>query len=325
MTVNTVLGNLPEEQTGVASLNEYVRLGLPGWDLAPECDYDESAAFRQIKERLLAFKQTGGALIVDNSGIAMGRRADFLETLSRVTGVHIVSTTGFPDELGTPGHFYPERRFGNDPEAERNHLARLFVNELTLGMVTDGMVRTSIKPGLIRTGYVQFPMTLMEDLCHRAAARASKRTGVAVYCWSNHTNIAALEFLLAEGADPSRIVIGHCDDGLALDAQRDRKIAQAGAYVAYDCIGWEDESIRADAISDDARAALVVELIQAGLKERVLLSSGSVGWRLDHELTAPHGYDHLLTSFVPRLRARGVSDVDLKTILEDNPRRVLSV
>ena len=192
-------------------------------------------------------------------------------------------------------------------------------------MVTDGMVRTSIKPGLIRAGYVQFPMTLMEDLCHRAAARASKRTGVAVYCWSNHTNIAALEFLLAEGADPSRIVIGHCDDGLALDAQRDRKIAQAGAYVAYDCIGWEDESIRADAISDDARAALVVELIQAGLKERVLLSSGSVGWRLDHELTAPHGYDHLLTSFVPRLRARGVSDVDLKTILEDNPRRVLSV
>ncbi len=319
MTINTATGAIADGQTGVWSLNEYVRLGLPGWDLPPDCDYDESKAFRQIKSRLLDFKKAGGSLIVDNSGITMGRRADFLQALSRVTGVHIVSSTGFTDELGTPGHFFPDR--GKDAD----YLAKLFANEVTLGMVTDGMFRSAIKPGLIRTGYMRWPMTAMEENCHRGAARGSKRTGVSIYSWGSHTNIGALELLLAEGVDPSRIVIGHCDDGLALDAQRDRKIAQAGVYVAYDCIGWEDKSLRDDAVSDDERAARVVELIQAGFKERVLLSSGSVGWRLDHEPTALHGYDCLLTSFVPRLRARGVSDADLKTILEDNPRHVLSV
>lgn len=319
MAVNTALGSIAEEQTGVGSLNEYVRLGLPGWDLPPDCDYDESKAFKQAKTRLLAFKQAGGSLIVDNSGIAMGRRADFLQTLARVTGVQIVTTTGFPDELGTPGHFFPDR--GKDAD----YLARLFANELTLGMVTDGMFRTAIKPGLIRTGYVRWPMTAVEENCHRGAARASKKTGVSVYSWGNQTNIGALELLLGEGVAPDRIVIGHCDDGLALDLQRDQWIAKAGAFVAYDCVGWEDKSIRADAISDEKRADLVVQLIRAGFKERLLLSSGSVGWRLDHERTSPHAYDHLLTSFVPRLRACGVSAADLKTILEDNPRRVLSV
>ena len=319
MTVNTVLGSIADEQTGAASLNEYVLLGLPGWNLPPEADLDENKFFEQAKQRLLVFKQAGGSLIVDNSGITMGRRADFLQTLSRVTGVHIVPSTGFPDELGTPGHFYPDR--GRDAD----YLARLFTNEMNLGMVTNGMVRTTIKPGLIRTGYVKWPMTEIEDNCHRAAASASRKTGAAVYSWGNGTNIGALELLLSEGAAPNRIVIGHCDDGLAIDAHRDRKIAQAGAYVAYDCAGWEDKSIRADAVSDDVRANLVAELVKAGFKERVLISSGAVGWRLDHEPTAKHGYEHVLTSFVPRLRSRGVADADIKTIIEENPRRVLSL
>lgn len=319
MTINTVLGSVTDDQKGIGSLNEYVRLGLPGWDLPPENDYNESVAFRQAKYRLLDFKKAGGSLIVDNSGIAMGRRADFLQALSRVTGVHIVPTTGFPDELGTPGHFYPDR--GRDAD----YIARLFTNELNLGMVTDGMTRTNIKPGLIRTGYRRWPMAPMEEMCHRAAARASKKTGVSIYSWGNQTNIAALELLLAEGAVSERIVIGHCDDGLALNSERDVRIAKAGAYVAYDSIGWEDKSIRSDAISDDARADLVVKVLQAGFKERILLSAGSVGWRLDHEPTAAHGYDYLITSFLPRLRTRGVSDADIKTMLEDNPRRVLSI
>ncbi len=319
MAINTATGAIADGQTGVWSLNEYVRLGLPGWDLPPDCDYDESKAFRQVKYRLLDFKKAGGSLIVDNSGITMGRRADFLEALSRATGVHIVPSTGFADELGTPGHFFPDR--GKDAD----YLARLFANEMTLGMVTDGMFRSAIKPGLIRTGYMRWQMTAMEENCHRGAARASKRTGVSIYSWGNHTNIGALELLLAEGVDPSRIIIGHCDDGLALDPQRDLKIAKSGAYVAYDCVGWEDKSLRADALPDTERAKLVVQLIQAGFKDRVLLSSGSVGWRLDHERTAEHGYDYLLSSFVPRLVKWGVPEEDIKTILQDNPRRVLSV
>jgi phosphotriesterase-related protein len=324
MSINDVLGVISEDKIGVASLNEYVLYGLPGWDLAPErADYDESVAFAQVVIRLQAFKRAGGSLIVDNSGIAMGRRADFLQSASRTSGIHIVTSTGFPDELGMPGHFYSERFADRKKETYGDQLAKVIANELTLGMVTDGMIRTSIKPSIIRTGYMNWPMTGAEEMCHRAAARASQVTAAAIYSSGNGTDLGAFEMLTTEGAAPNRIVIGHCDNGFAIDAKRDREMAQRGAYVAYDHVGWEDKSIHRAAVSDDLRADLVVELIKAGFKDRILISCGAIGYRLDGMTSAEHGYDYLLTSFVPRLRSCGVSDADIKLILEDNPKRVL--
>lgn len=317
--VHTVQGELRPEDLGVISLNEFVLLGLPGWDLAPEASFDEAAAFDAIKARLAAFKQAGGGTIVDNSGIASGRRADFLQRLSQVTGVNIVASTGFSDELFTPGHFFPDRN------RDADYLARLFINEIRLGIVTRAMVRTQIKAGLVRTGYLAWPMTAMEEMCHRGAARAAKATGVAIYTSGEQTSAGALELLLGEGAPVDRIVVGHCDDGQALDPARDRAIAEGGAYVAYDHVGWEDGALHPGAVSDEQRADLVAQLVETGHLERVLVSAGAIGARPDGEPFSRHGYAHLLTSFVPRLKARGLSDAQVRTILHDNPARVLAV
>src|SRR5690349_5420591 len=132
--VNSVLGELRPEQVGVASLNEFVLLGLPGWNLAPEANFDEAAVFESIKQQLLRFKEAGGRTIVDNSGIAGGRRADLLIRLAEVSGVNIVASTGFPHELLTPGHFFPDRN------RDADYLARLFSNEIRIGIATRGMV-----------------------------------------------------------------------------------------------------------------------------------------------------------------------------------------
>jgi predicted metal-dependent phosphotriesterase family hydrolase len=47
----------------------------------------------------------------------------------------------------------------------------------------------------------------------------------------------------------------------------------------------------------------------------------------DSQLTryAGNGYVHLHESFLPRLRALGVSDADIDRLTIDNPRRVLAV
>lgn len=317
--VHSLLGELRPEDVGVASLNEFVLLGLPGWDLAPEADFDEAGIFESIKERLAEFKKSGGRTLFDNSGIASGRRADFLADLARVSGVHIGASTGFPDELFTPGHFFPDRNRDVD------YIAKLFINEIRVGIVTRGMVRTQIKAGLIRTGYLEWPMTPMEEMCHRAAARASKATGAAVYSSGGRTNAGALACLLSEGADPGRIVIGHCDDGRVLDPARDLAVAAGGSYVAYDHAGWEDERLHPGAISDDRRADLVAQLVKAGHLEHVLISAGAVGARLDGMPRSAHGYAHLLTSFVPKLKKRGLTEAQLRTILQENPGRVLEV
>ena len=37
-----------------------------------------------------------------------------------------------------------------------------------------------------------------------------------------------------------------------------------------------------------------------------------------------HGYDYLLRTFVPLLQEEGLSEAEVRTILVDNPRRVLT-
>ena len=68
----------------------------------------------------------------------------------------------------------------------------------------------------------------------------------------------------------------------------------------------------------------MVELVEAGHADRILLSSNAIGvakGHADHEL--PYGY--ILSTFVPFLRGSGLSDEDVRRVLVDNPRKLLSV
>ena len=57
---------------------------------------------------------------------------------------------------------------------------------------------------------------------------------------------------------------------------------------------------------------------------RILLSSNAIGvakGHADHEL--PYGY--ILSTFAPSLTRLGLSDEDVRRVLVDNPRELLSV
>ena len=54
-------------------------------------------------------------------------------------------------------------------------------------------------------------------------------------------------------------------------------------------------------------------LIEAGFADRLLFSSD-----------ASRGYSRTLTVFVPKLKAAGINDDVLHTIMVDNPRRFLA-
>ena len=66
-----------------------------------------------------------------------------------------------------------------------------------------------------------------------------------------------------------------------------------------------------------------MRLIDAGFIGQILLSHDL---HLKIMLTAygGTGYSHILRYFVPRLRERGVTDEQIRTILVDNPRRYFS-
>jgi len=60
--------------------------------------------------------------------------------------------------------------------------------------------------------------------------------------------------------------------------------------------------------------------LDAGYADRLLLSSDSTGART---LDAP-AYDRTTSGFVPKLRAAGIKNETIRSILIDNPRRFLA-
>ena len=70
-------------------LSEYVTLGT-----FPNVAVDMDEAEKSLKE-LEEYREAGGSLIVDAQPGMYGRMAELLGEISRSSGVHIVSSTGF--------------------------------------------------------------------------------------------------------------------------------------------------------------------------------------------------------------------------------------
>jgi len=338
--VPTLSGSVSPDDLGIVSLHEHLLFGLPGWQYAPEVNFDRAAAFDQIRSSLEQFKELGGRTIVDVSGITLGRNVTFYSNLAQVTGVQIVVATGFDNErMSIPGHFrttcfqysvpgpYQWNReipggFYTSYGGTKEYFMFLFYNELTRGMVAPGMIRTKLKAGIVKAASSWDEITKVEGLSLRGAALAAKRAGVAIITDGVNQVRRQLEIMLEEGLEPERIVVGHCDDGRAIDLERDKEIARKGAYVGYDHIGWEDASVPYS-MPDERRVELVKAMVEAGFTEHIVLSCSAIGYALG-EPQPKHSFGHLLESFVPRLKKAGVSQSAIDTILVENPKRILT-
>ena len=153
-------------------------------------------------------------------------------------------------------------------------------------------------------------MSGQEERVFRAAARAQAATGLPLM---THRPPGAaeqqLEILVDEGADPRRIAIGHADARLDLDYHR--AIAATGAFLSLDLVGLRH-------FPDEWRARHVAELVREGLAEHVLLSM-DICQRSRVKAWGGHGYDYLISEFLPLLEKEGV---DRETIDVQVVRRV---
>jgi phosphotriesterase-related protein len=182
---------------------------------------------------------------------------------------------------------------------------------------------TGIRAGIIGEIGVDKPwLSAQEERVHRAAARAARRTGLAIttHAVQSSVGLDQLDVFEAEGADLSRIVIGHADSNPSLDYHL--AIAERGATVEYDFLGMSFTPLERH--GEGRIADLLCELLSRGHVERILLSQDVCH---DSQLRryGGNGYTHLADTFLPRLRGAGVSDDEIRTITIDNPRRLLTV
>ena len=318
-TVNTVLGPVPAGDLGVVAVHEALLSVVPGAELAPDITIDRAEVFEVLAEKLADFHRSGGRTIVDSTGMFHGRDVRMYEALSRATGVHIVASTGMGPEEMLGGYFLTPQT--NPPTPwPADKFADLFSKEVAEGMVVPRVERRAAA-GLVTTTATRSGMTATDESLFRGAARAALGTGVAVSIRYGADALHDLDVILDERLPASRVLVGGLDRRDAVESAAPLEVARRGAFVGIDHVGLDHDP---DFVNDRERAALVLELIEAGHRDRVLLSSSAIGVAKGHpDSGLPFG--HVVSEFVPLLTSLGVGAADAQRILVDNPRELLSL
>ncbi len=308
--VQTVLGPIPPEDLGFTLPHEHTQIAL--WHIPSSWDYwqltrDEPV----ILAELARFKALGGSGLVDVTPAGMQRDPEWLRGLATASGLHIVMGAGWYRDAYYPAEALIDRRSVDD-------LADELVRE-----ATDGVGESGIRPGIIGEIGTDKPWVApSEERVHRAAARASRRTGLAIttHAVMSAVGQAQLTIFEEEGADPARVIIGHADSYPNLDHYLE--ILRRGANLEFDFLGMSFNAVERH--GEGRVVERLLELLSRGHVDRVLLSQDVCH---DSQLKRydGHGYVYLQEMFLPRLRAAGVSDADIETMTVSNPKRLLTI
>jgi phosphotriesterase-related protein len=308
--VQTVLGPIDPGDLGFTLPHEHTQISL--WHIPARWDYWQLTRDEPlILEELAAFREAGGGGIVDLTMPGVGRDPVWLAGIARASGLSVVMGCGWYRGAYYPAETLIDRRSVDD-------LADELVRE-----ATDGVGDTGIRPGIIGEIGTDKPwVSALEERVHRAAARAARRTGLGLTTHSvlSPVGLEQLRIFEDEGADPSRVVVGHADSYPHLDHYL--AIIERGAAIEFDFLGMSFTP--AERHGEGRIVELLCELLSRGHVEHILLSQ-DVCHDSQLQRYGGNGYTYLASAFLPRLRDAGVSEAEIETLTVANPRRLLSI
>ena len=321
--VNTVTGPVSPDDLGVTLMHEHILYGYPGWEgdqsIAP---FDRPAMVEKSVAVLEMLKPLGLKTYVDATALDGGRCPEIYREISEKTGIQIICSTGYYYEGEGSSAYWKFRSVLGDAAAE---LYELYMREITVGIRDTG-----IRAGVIKVGTSKDVITDYEAMMLRVAARAQKETGVPIITHTQEGSMGPEQaaMLIAEGVDPAKIQIGHMSDNLDMDYQQ-RTLCQ-GVYVSWDRMGLQG---LVGCPMDEQRYPLIIELIKNGHGDRLMISHDCILNWLGRPLTLPEEVlplianwnpAHLFQNIIPALKAGGVTDDQIDTIVRENPRRLFA-
>jgi phosphotriesterase-related protein len=301
--VMTVLGPVAPSELGPTLSHDHIL--VDGWGIREL--YDAIVDDEQLlTDEVARYRDAGGGTICDPTNIGLGRDHEALARISRATGVNIVMGSGWYRERVYPSYINEEL-----PDRLADRLVDEFV---------DGVDGSGIRPGFVgEIGTERGSITPAQERVFRAAGRAHRRLGVPIMTHTTHWGELAIEQLdlLAEEAVPaSSVIISHLGDRPGIRWWL--PIAERGAWLDVDNLafvaGYAPLEVRADNV-----AALCAE----GLADQIMLSNDICEL---NQLTfyGGCGFGNVLTTFVPMLRDRGVSDEHIHQMTVVNPGRAFA-
>lgn len=263
------------------------------------------------------YKRAGGNTIIEAQPCGCGRMPLELIEIARQTHINLIASTGFHKLC-----FYPENHWIRCSTEEQ--LYRLFKDELTFGMYTDGDIdfpssMCSAKAGIIKTAYDKEELSPRYRLLFTAAIRAALDTDrrIMVHIEQGTNPLHLLEFMSHKGMPLNHLIFCHMDRACE-DLDMHQKVASKGVYLEYDTIG------RFKYHSDEHEINLIKKMIQSGHAKKLLFSLDTTRERLKSYNPAGIGLDYILTTFIPMLKKAGITAEQLKWLSHDNCCHLLS-
>jgi phosphotriesterase-related protein len=302
--VRTVLGDVAPETLGLTLCHEHL-VTAPAPRLRDGDDLLLDDPAKAVAE-LGVFRQAGGGALIELTVAEFGRDVRALREISARSGVQVVATTGHVSVDYWDGVI-------DVPALSVEQLVEEMTADLTVGV--DG---SEVRAGIIKAGSSRDEVTDAEERVLTAAGITQRRTGSPI---TTHTTAGTMapdqaRILLAAGADPRRVCLGHLDRRLLYPELR--ALAREGFLLGFDCISkdWYEP--------DAKRVETVARLVDDGLVEHVVLSgdlarrSSWVSWG------GGPGYSYIPWRFVPWLRRQGLGEQAIRQITVGNPARLLT-
>ena len=309
--VRTVLGDVDVSTLGVTNAHEHVLI-RSGLILIKEPDFRLDSVDKSVEE-LQDFRAFGGGTVVDTAPIGIGRDPDSLRLISRDSGVQIIAATGFHK---TKYYLDSHWRFHYSVE----EIARLFIEEIELGMDQNGyegplVKRSAAKAGVVKVASDYQFINRPTQIAIEAAAIAHLATGSPVLTHTETGTMAMQQLRLLEshGVLPQHVTLSHMDRNP--DPYVHRDVAQAGAFLEYDGPG------RVKYFPESTLIALIRSMFEARVGDHVLLGGDMARRSYWKAYGGGPGIAYTLQHFVPRLRNEGFSAEDIHQMLVTNPAR----
>lgn len=318
-TINTVTGAIDATSLGRTLAYEHVFIVNEDYRLNFLPDWDEDAQVARAVAQLNELKPLGIDTLFDTSVAGLGRNIARVRRVADQVDLNIVAATGLYTYGDLPLQFHytaPGLGF-NAPEP----LVEAFVRDLTEGIPHSG----GIKAAFLKCVIEAEGLTPGVERIMRAVGQASVATGAPVMVHTNpHTQsgLIAQRILGEEGVDPRRVMLAHSGDSGDLDYLR--HLAHSGSIIGLDHFGLDV------LLPHQTRMATLLTLLDEGYADRLVISHGAFTFSdwFSPEIIASEApnwnFRQISERVLPELRAAGITEDVIDTVLVDVPRRFLT-
>lgn len=311
--IMTVRGKINADEIGMTLSHEHIVTDFTGAEKIEQPQYIDDFGVEMILQHLTALKEKGILTMFECTPNYIGRDVKLLKRLSELSGVNIVTNTGYyaaVDKKYLPAHVYSE---------SAESIAQRWEREWT-----EGIEGTGIKPGFIKIGVGQGELDSIEVKLLKAAIMLSKKSGltIAIHTGDGKAALDEYEILNKEGLRADKMIWVHAQNGS--DAEREM-LGKKGVWISLD--GINEAQI-------GEYASMIKTMKEKGLLSRLLISHDD-GWSVENNdgkvNLVPFGngnstpYSTLFDKLLDELFKLGFTQDEINQVLIDNPGKAMAI